>query len=142
MAETPAPLVDAAAFNRIVSAKPWFGTWAGCRATEIRHGYARLTMPVRPEFLREGGSVSGPMVMLIADMAMYAVAMSVSPDGERAVTAEMTMHFLRRPKGEALIGEAAMLRRGRRLIVCEANVYVDGARESVCHVVGSYAPPA
>lgn len=138
----PPSLVDAAAFNRIVSGRPWFGTWAGCVATEVRHGFARLRMPVRAEFLREGGSVSGPMVMLIADMAMYAVAMSVDAKGERAVTAEMTLHFLRRPAGAALIGEATMLRRGRRLIVCDANVYVEGSADSVCHVVGSYAPPA
>jgi uncharacterized protein (TIGR00369 family) len=140
-AAAAAPLITVAAFNRAITAYPWFGTWLGIEATEITAAGAKVRLVVRPEFLRHGGTVSGPIVMAMADVAMYAAIMGVAAEGERAVTADMTMHFMRRPAGAVLTAEARILRRGRRSIVCAVDVHVDGEGESVCHVVGSYALP-
>ena len=101
-----------------------------------------MQLDVRPEFLRHGGTVSGPIVMAIADVAMYAAIMGAVPHGERAVTSDMTMHFMRRPQGAKLTGEARILRKGKRSIVCAVDVFVEGQAESVCHVVGTYALPS
>jgi uncharacterized protein (TIGR00369 family) len=136
------PLVTAAEFNRLIGAYPWFGRWAGAQAVEITRGGAKVRVAVRPEFLRHGDTVSGPIVMAVADIAMYAATMGVAEAGERAVTADMTMHFLRRPSGAALIAEARIVRQGQRMIVCAVDVFVEGEAESVCHCVGSYAVPA
>ncbi len=141
-AAEPAPLVTAAAFNRQITAYPWFGSWMGIEATEITARGATVHLDVRPEFLRHGGTVSGPIVMAIADVAMYAAIMGAVPHGERAVTSDMTMHFMRRPQGEKLTGEARILRKGKRSIVCAVDVFVEGQGESVCHVVGTYALPS
>ena len=136
-----APLMTAEGFNRAITAYPWFGTWVGIKATEITTRGASVRLEVRPEFLRHGGTISGPIVMAMADVAMYAAIMGAAPNGERAVTADMTMHFMRRPSGTALTADARILRRGKRSIVCAVDVFVEGQGESVCHVVGSYALP-
>jgi uncharacterized protein (TIGR00369 family) len=140
-----APLMTAEEFNRAITAYPWFGTWIGIKATEITGRGARVRLEVRPEFLRHGGTVAGPIVMAMADVGMYAAIMGAAPNGERAVTADMTLHFMRRPAGKALTADARILRRGKRSIVCAVDVYVEGqgdsASDSVCHVVGSYALP-
>ena len=133
--------MTAAEFNRTITAYPWFGTWMGVKATAITARGAKVRLDIRPEFLRHGGTVSGPIVMAVADVAMYAAIMGAVPHGERAVTSDMTMHFMRRPKGAVLTGEARILRCGQRNVVCAVDVFVDGERESVCHVVGSYALP-
>lgn len=140
-AVAPAPLITAEDFNRAITAYPWFGQWIGIKATEITARSAKVRLEIRPEFLRHGGTVSGPIVMAMADVAMYAAIMGSAPNGERAVTADMTMHFMRRPAGAALTAEARILRRGKRTVVCVVDVYVEGQGESVCHVVGSYALP-
>jgi uncharacterized protein (TIGR00369 family) len=141
-----APLITAAEFNRAITAYPWFGQWIGIEATAITQRGAKVRLAVRPEFLRHGGTVAGPIVMAMADVAMYAAVMGAVADGERAVTADMTMHFMRRPAGAALTAEARILRRGRRSVVCVVDVFVEGqgesASDSVCHVVGSYALPS
>jgi acyl-coenzyme A thioesterase PaaI-like protein len=54
----------------------------------------------------------------------------------------MTMHFMRRPAGAFLTGEARIVRLGKRSAVCAVDVFAEGQGESVCHVVGSYAIPA
>ena len=103
---------------------------------------AKVKLDIRPEFLRHGGTVSGPIVMAVADVAMYAAIMGAVAHGERAVTSDMTMHFMRKPQGAVLTAEAHILRRGKRSIVLAVDVFVDGQGDSVCHVVGSYALPA
>jgi len=137
----PAPLITADDFNHVITAFPWFGQWIGIKATEITGRSAKVRLEIRPEFLRHGGTVSGPVVMAMADVAMYAAIMGAVANGERAVTSDMTMHFMRRPAGSALTAEARILRRGKRSMVCVVDVYVEGQGESVCHVVGSYALP-
>jgi uncharacterized protein (TIGR00369 family) len=140
-AAAPAPHLTADEFNRRIAAYPWFGTWMGVKATAISARGAAVRLEVRPEFLRHGGTVSGPIVMAVADVAMYAAIMGAVAHGERAVTSDMTMHFMRRPEGAVLTGEARILRRGKRSIVCAVDVFVDGQGDSVCHVVGTYALP-
>lgn len=140
-AAAPAPHMTADAFNRTASAYEWFGTWMGAKATAITADTATVRLDIRPEFLRHGGTVCGPIVMGLADVAMYAAVMGAVPDGERAVTSDLTMHFMRRPSGAALRAEARILRRGKRSIVLAADVYVEGQGESVCHLVGTYALP-
>jgi len=141
-ASAKGPHTSAAEFNRKITAYPWFGTWLGVKATEITARGATVHLDIRPEFLRHGGTVSGPIVMAVADVAMYAAIMGAVANGERAVTSDMTMHFMRRPQGEKLTGEARILRQGKRSVVCAVDVYVEGQGESVCHVVGTYALPS
>lgn len=120
-----------------------FGQWLGGAVTELSHGRALLRVPVRGEFLREGATVAGPIIMAAADIAAYAAVMTVHPNGAKAVTSDMTMHFLRRPTGEALYAEAAVLRSGKRLIVLDIWVYGEGGRdEPAAHITGSYMAPA
>ncbi len=141
----PAPYVTAEGFNRAIRAYPWFGQWIGIEATEITARGARVRLDVKPEFLRHDGTVAGPIVMAMADVAMYAAIMGAVAEGERAVTADMTLHFMRRPAGSVLTAEARILRQGKRSVVCAVDVFVDGpgesASDSVCHVVGTYALP-
>lgn len=140
-ASPAAPHITPEAFNRAINAYPWFGQWMGVEATAITERGASVRMPVRPEFLRHGGTVSGPLVMAIADVAMYAAIMGAVANGEGAVTSDMTLHFMRRPAGAVLRADARILRRGRRSVVCAVDVFVDDEADSVCHIVGSYAVP-
>ena len=138
----PSSLISPADFARLALSKPWYGTWTGARPIAIEYGFARLEMAVdRPEFLRAGESVAGPILMGMADMAMYAAVISVHPRGFESVTSDMTMHYLRRPRGALLIGEARVIKPGKRLIVLESQLFVDAEREPVCHVTGTYAIP-
>jgi uncharacterized protein (TIGR00369 family) len=136
-----APHITAEGFNRAITSYPWFGTWIGIKATAITARGATVRLEVRPEFLRHGGTVAGPIVMAMADVAMYAAIMGAAANGQSAVTSDMTMHFMRRPTGSVLTADARILRRGKRSIVCAVDVFVEGQGESVCHVVGTYALP-
>lgn len=108
----------------------------------LEEGRARLRLPFRSDFMRAGGTVSGPAMMMLADYALYAVIMSVAENGEGAVTSNLNTTFLRRPKPAAVIAEARLIRCGRRLAYGEVTLFSEGdENEPVAHATGTYAMP-
>ena len=61
-------------------------------------GRAVIRLPYDPANLRPGGTLSGPAQMALADVAMYAVVLSLIGRVELAVTTNLNINFLRRPQ--------------------------------------------
>jgi acyl-coenzyme A thioesterase PaaI-like protein len=73
-----------------------------------------------------GGTVSGPMIMALADTATYfLVLVSVGPV-ELAVTSELSIHFLRKPRPTGPIATARPLCLSRRQLVCTIEIHSEG----------------
>lgn len=105
-------------------------------------GTARLRMPYHPRHLRPGGTLSGPSMMALADVALYvAIVASIGPVA-LAVTTNLAFNFLRKPAPRDLIAECRLLKLGRRLAVGEVAMRSDGGDDLVCHATGTYAIPA
>ncbi|MDD0842506.1 PaaI family thioesterase [Pseudomonas sp. Gutcm_11s] len=99
-------------------------------------------VPFQGKLVRPGGTVSGPTIMSLADAAMYAVVLGRLGRVEMAVTANLNINFLARPKPVDLIAEARILRLSRRQAVCEVQLFSLGEEdELVAHVTGTYALP-
>ena len=135
------PLITAAEFmERTRKTTPLAGVF-GMEVEELGRGRARVRLPFRGEFVRAGGTVSGPAMMGLADYALYAVVMSVAANGEMAVTSNLNMTFLRRPQAGDVICEARLIRCGRRLAYGEVTLFSVGDDEPVAHATGTYALP-
>ncbi len=114
----------------------------GLEVEVLEAGRARVRLPFRGEFIRAGGTVSGPAMMMLADYALYAVIMSVAELGEGAVTSNLNTTFLRRPQAVDVIAEARLIRCGKRLAYGEVTLFSDGEPEPVAHATGTYALPS
>ena len=91
--------------------------------------------------LRPGGTVSGPTMMALADTAAYfLVLVSVGPV-ELAVTSELSIRFLRKPRPTDLIATARTLRLSKRQLVCTIEIHSEGEPDPVAHVTATYAIP-
>lgn len=105
-------------------------------------GTARLRMPYHERHLRPGGTLSGPSMMALADVALYvAIVASLGPVA-LAVTTNLSFNFLRKPAPRDLVAECRLLKLGRRLAVGEVALRSDGDDDLVCHATGTYAIPA
>jgi uncharacterized protein (TIGR00369 family) len=94
-----------------------------------------------PSQLRPGGTISGPSMFALADFALYvAILARIGPVG-LAVTTNMNINFLRRPGPRDLIGEARLIKLGKRLAVGEVLISSVGEPELVAHAVGTYSIP-
>lgn len=105
-------------------------------------GRARVRQAIGDEHLRPGGTVAGPVMMAVADSATYAAVLGQIGIVPLAVTTSLTINFLRRPSPErAIIGEAVLLKVGRRLIVADVRIFSEGIPEPVAHAVVTYSIP-
>ena len=102
---------------------------------------ARMRMDHHERHLRPGGTVSGPAMMALADLALYAAILAnIGPVG-LAVTTNLGFNFLRKPGATGLVGEARLLKLGRRLAVGEVLITAPGSDDLVCHATGTYSIP-
>jgi uncharacterized protein (TIGR00369 family) len=113
----------------------------GAEPLEITERHARFRMPFRTDFLRPGGTVSGPTMMALADVAMYAILLAAVDNAEQAVTSNLNMNFLRRPPPGTIIAESRLLRLGRRLAFGEVEIFTEGDPDMVAHATCTYALP-
>lgn len=108
---------------------------------EVRSGTAVLRFAPDERDLRPGGTVSGPSLFALADYAAYAVVLAHVGPVALAVTTNMTINFLRRPRPGPLLAEARLLKLGRRLAVSDIAVRPEGDDELAAHAVATYALP-
>jgi uncharacterized protein (TIGR00369 family) len=114
----------------------------GVEIEHLESGRVTIRMPFRDDFLRPGGTISGPVLMALADLAMYAVVMSLVGRVELAVTTSLNCNFLRRPLPGDIVASGSILKLGKRLAVGEVSLYVGENREEpVAHVTCTYSIP-
>jgi uncharacterized protein (TIGR00369 family) len=103
---------------------------------------ARMRMDYHERHVRPGGTLSGPAMMTLADLALYvAILGQIGPVG-LAVTTNLSFNFLRKPAQRALLADCRLLKLGRRLAVGEVSIRSEGDDAVVCHATGTYSIPA
>jgi len=118
-----------------------FAEILGFRVETLGSGSATARAPYSNEFLRPGGTISGPVMMSLADYAMYAAVLTRIGLVELAVTTNLNINFLRRPEPGDLLARAHIIKLGRRLAVGEVELLIEGNDELVAHVTSTYSIP-
>lgn len=107
----------------------------GARSATVRHAVGEAE-------LRPGGTVSGPVMMTVADVALYVAILADIGIVPLAVTTSLNFNFMRKPASDrAIVGVCTMFKIGRTLAVGEVNLYSEGLPDPVAHAVGTYAIP-
>ena len=101
-----------------------------------------VRLRVTDDHLRPGGTVSGPAMFGLADVAMYlAVLARIGPVG-LAVTTNCSIDFMRKPAaGIDLIAEARVLKMGRVLAVGDVLIHSEGQADAVARASLTYSIP-
>jgi uncharacterized protein (TIGR00369 family) len=104
-------------------------------------GGCRVRQAFREVSLRPGGTISGPTMMALADVAMYVALLAAIGPVPLAVTINLNINFLRKPGRCDLTAEARLLKLGKRLATGEVTLRCDGEEEPVAHVTSTYSIP-
>ncbi len=75
---------------------------------DVWHGGVRVRRRHHEQSLRPGGTVSGPIMMALADFTMYLAVLSAIGWVPLAVTTNLTINFLRKPGPRDLLAEARL----------------------------------
>lgn len=109
---------------------------------EVGHRSATIRYPIDESSLRPGGTVSGPVMMTVADVALYLAILGEIGIVPLAVTTNLNINFLRRPSpNRDIIGVCNLIKIGRVLVVGEVSIYSEGDGRPVAHAVGTYSIP-
>lgn len=108
---------------------------------ELREGFLRIRVKTSERYLRPGNTISGPVLMNIADTAMYYLVLAMIGPEPLALTTNLNIHFMRAPKLGDLIAETKMLKLGKRLAVGEVSIFANGSAEPVAHATVTYSIP-
>jgi uncharacterized protein (TIGR00369 family) len=113
-----------------------------CVVEEVDNGSATVMHHVGSDHLRPGETVSGPLLMMVADVALYVAILGTIGIVPLAVTTSLTINFLRKPSaGKPIVGVCKLIKVGRTLAVGEVALYSRGNEEMVAHAVGTYSIP-
>ncbi len=101
-----------------------------------------MRMVISDQHLRPGGTVSGPTMFTLADVAAYVATMAVIGREALTVTTNCSMDFMRKPEsGKDLIAEARLLKVGKTLSVTNVLIFSEGGSEPVARANMTYAIP-
>lgn len=113
-----------------------------CVIIEVGDSSATVAHPVGQAELRPGGTVAGPVLMAVADVALYVAILGVIGIVPLTVTTSLNINFLRKPEaGKTVIGVCRLIKVGKSLAVGEVSLYSEGSEALVAHAVGTYAIP-
>ncbi len=103
---------------------------------------ATMRLLVRDDHLRPGGTVSGPSLFALADVAMYIAVLGMIGRKALAVTTNCSIDFMRKPVGDRdLLAEARILKLGRQLAVGDVLIRSEGSDDPVARASLTYSIP-
>ncbi len=134
--------IDTETFNAFIATELPFCTTMGINAEAVGNGWGQLRWTYDANYTRPPDFVCGPIMMALADAALYLALFSVVGIEPDALTNELKTNFLRPARGQDLIATAKIIKMGRRVMygavdVCEAS----DLTRVIAHATGSYVRP-
>jgi uncharacterized protein (TIGR00369 family) len=113
-----------------------------CTIESVGENSATVAHRIGIDELRPGGTVSGPVLMAVADVALYIAILATIGIVPLTVTTSLTVNFLRKAaRDRDIIGVCKLMKVGRKLAVGEVALYSRGEAAMVAHAVGTYSIP-
>jgi len=102
----------------------------------------RVRLATSDKHLRPGGTVSGPSMFALADVAVYMAVLAMIGPQALAVTTNCSIDFMRKPEaGKDLIAECRLLKLGRVLAVGDVLMVSQGSDKPVARASLTYSIP-
>jgi uncharacterized protein (TIGR00369 family) len=109
--------------------------------TELFPSGAVLQLDPNDSHLRHGGTVSGPTMFALADIAGYvAILAHVGPE-TATVSTNVNINFLRKPALRPLQARATILKLGKQLVVTDILISSVEDGEILAHATATYSIP-
>ncbi|MFG1395788.1 PaaI family thioesterase [Roseixanthobacter pseudopolyaromaticivorans] len=119
-----------------------FGPGKGHKVIATGPMTATVQLEAGDDHLRPGGTVSGPALMALSDVAVYAALLAQIGPVALAVTTNLSINFLRKPAPGPILADARIIKLGKRLAVGDVALHSPGSAELVAHCVATYSIPA
>ena len=97
----------------------------GFQITDIKPGYVRGELMIGEKHMQQNYFLHGGVMATAADIVMGFAAYSLLPVGKGVVTAGLNVTFMHPGEGKKLIAEGYVVKTGKSLYFCEADLFVE-----------------
>jgi len=134
---TPNP--DFATRVRESFARQAFMAHIGAELAEVEAGRCVIVLPHRAELTQQHGFFHGGVIGTLADNACGYAAFTLAPADASILTVEYKMNIVSPGDGERLVARAKVVRPGRSLVVCQADILAEknGTEKLVATALGT-----
>ncbi len=106
------------------SRQPFMET-VGAQLSHLAPGICEISLAREPGLTQQHGFFHGGLVAAIADSAAGYAAFSLYPQDSTVLTVDYNVKFLQPAQGKQIIARAEVIKPGKTLYVCKADVYVE-----------------
>lgn len=136
--DTPA-CITVAGFNQLLADQHPFASLLEIEIVAIGFGTSTLRLPDRSSHQRLGGIIAGPMLMGLADLALYAAIVGATGNPQ-AVTASLSINFLRKAPPGGVLAHANILKTGR-LVSGDVLLVPAAGGDPVAQAISTWSVP-
>lgn len=111
----------------------------GAVLTRVEPGEVDIRLPVRPDLTQQHGFVHAAAIAAIGDSACGYAAFSLMPPDAAVLSVEFKINLMAPAVGEELLARARVVRAGRSITVCQAEIVAiaDGEETPVALLTGT-----
>jgi uncharacterized protein (TIGR00369 family) len=104
-------------------AKQQLMTTIGATLERVEPGRVDIRMPFRDDLTQQHGFLHAGAIATIADSACGYAALSLMPSQADVLSIEFKVNMLSPATGDAIVARGEVIRAGRSIMVCRADVY-------------------
>jgi uncharacterized protein (TIGR00369 family) len=99
----------------------------GAEATVVEPGHVVIEVPFRADLCQQNGLLHAGVLTSVADSACGYAALTLMPAGSDVLSVEFKVNLLAPGRGDRFRADAKVVRAGRTLTVCQAEVFASSA---------------
>lgn len=99
----------------------------GAELVSVEPGRVRLGLPFRDDLTQQNGFLHAGVVAGVLDSACGYAAFTLMPPGSNVLSIEFKLNLLAPARGERFEARAEVMRAGRTITVCTADLFALGA---------------
>lgn len=100
-----------------------FMTSLGASLEKVEAGVVWIRLPARDDLTQQHGFMHAGAMASVADSACGYAALSLMPPGADVLSIEFKINMLSPAKGDSVVARAEVIRAGRKIMVCRADVF-------------------
>ena len=114
----------------------------GVRIHKVEKGKVTIEAPLLPSTLQQQGYVHAGLTFSIGDSAAGYAALTLLPEDQEVMTAEIKINLLAPADGELLRAEDRVVKRWKRLVVVTSEIHAlkDGKKKLIAIMQGTMIP--
>ena len=107
----------------------------------LKSNYSEVKLLSNNKNLRPGNTISGPSMFELADLSFYIAIMASTDLGDKSVTTNVSINFIKKPLLSNLLAISQIKKIGKRLVVGDVEILSEDKKQTYAQALFTYSIP-